>query len=292
LRSFGFWGQCPDRTSFAVCAIALASAAECHGTGRTRTSDRSPSAYKSEAGNVAGASAYFIEIWDAVAGIGWQRFFPDWVYDRHFTSDVQYARHLQLIDEGRKGFKRVPRGGGGTVMWPDRQGEPEQFDQIWFAGNHADIGRSDPKNESRLSDITLDWMVEFITAKIPEAGSRDRRQERAAALSVSRWYDARRMYGRHGRDRTPLVESGPRRTGHRAVNRHRLRIDMGRFGDRFAGEARSSHEKSGCTRMPNSNDVDSNEMLRERVLSLLVVGASVFGGSAVQALPPILHRFP
>jgi hypothetical protein len=41
---------------------------------------------------------------------------------------------------------------------------------IWFAGNHADIGGSYPENESRLSDITLAWMLEFITDKIPEAG--------------------------------------------------------------------------------------------------------------------------
>ena len=44
--------------------------------------------------------------------------------------------------------------------------------------------------------------------------------------------------------------------------------------------------------MPNSNDVAGNEMLWERVLPLLVVGASVLGGSAVlliQALPPVLH---
>ena len=43
--------------------------------------------------------------------------------------------------------------------------------------------------------------------------------------------------------------------------------------------------------MPNSNDVAS-EMLWERVLSLLVVGASVLGGSAVlliMALPPVLR---
>jgi hypothetical protein len=56
----------------------------------------------------------------------------------------------------------------------------------------------------------------------------------------------------------------------------------------------SSHEKCGCTQMPNSNDVAS-EMLWQRVLSLLVVGASVLGGSAVlliMALPPVLHGFP
>jgi hypothetical protein len=53
------------------------------------------------------------------------------------------------------------------VKWPERDGEPEQFDQIWFAGNHADIGGSYPENESRLSDITLTWMLDFITDKIP-----------------------------------------------------------------------------------------------------------------------------
>jgi uncharacterized protein (DUF2235 family) len=117
-----------------------------------------------------GASAYFIGIWDSVAAIGWQRFFPDWAYDRHFSKDVRYARHLQSIDEGRKDFRRVPWGGSGTVLWPDRQNEPEQFDQIWFAGNHADIGGSYPENESRLSDITLNWMINFIAKEIPEAG--------------------------------------------------------------------------------------------------------------------------
>jgi uncharacterized protein (DUF2235 family) len=126
--------------------------------------------YRSRVGRAEGASAYFIGIWDAVAAIGWQRFFPDWAYDRHFSADVQYARHLQSIDEGRKDFKRVPWGGSGTVKWPNREGEPEQFDQIWFAGNHADIGGSYPENESRLSDITLVWMVGFIADKIPEAG--------------------------------------------------------------------------------------------------------------------------
>jgi hypothetical protein len=57
----------------------------------------------------------------------------------------------------------------------------------------------------------------------------------------------------------------------------------------------ASHEKSGCTQMLNSNDIAGNEMLWERVLSLLVVGASVLGGSTVllvQALPPLLHGFP
>jgi Uncharacterized alpha/beta hydrolase domain (DUF2235) len=124
--------------------------------------------YSSATGPEIGASAFMIGIWDSVAAIGWQRIFPDWAYDRHFAKDVRYARHLQSIDEGRSDFKRVAWGGSGTVLEPPRENEPEQFEQIWFAGNHADIGGSYPENESRLSDITLNWMVDFITNKIPE----------------------------------------------------------------------------------------------------------------------------
>jgi type VI secretion system (T6SS) phospholipase Tle1-like effector len=124
--------------------------------------------YSSKVGADVGASAFLVGIWDAVAAIGWQRIFPDWAYDRHFAKDVRYARHLQSIDEGRSDFKRVAWGGSGTVLDPPREDEPEQFAQIWFAGNHADIGGSYPENESRLSDITLSWMVDFITNKISE----------------------------------------------------------------------------------------------------------------------------
>jgi hypothetical protein len=34
--------------------------------------------------------------------------------------------------------------------------------QAWFAGNHSDIGGSYPETESRLSDISLQWMLEEI----------------------------------------------------------------------------------------------------------------------------------
>src|SRR3954453_17318668 len=62
-------------------------------------------------------NCFMIGIWDAVAAIGWQRFFPDWAYDRHFAKDVRYARHLQSIDEGRTDFKRVPWGVAAAPSW-------------------------------------------------------------------------------------------------------------------------------------------------------------------------------
>ena len=69
------------------------------------------------------------------------------------------------IDEFRKDFVRVPW--GGTNLPLSYPGQPIAFEQIWFAGNHSDIGGSYPENESRLSDISLDWMTKFIEQEIP-----------------------------------------------------------------------------------------------------------------------------
>src|SRR5260221_12931983 len=76
-----------------------------------------------------------------------------------------YARHAISIDENRKNFQRVKwystkptaRDANG-INW---------FEQVWFAGNHSDIGGSYCENESRLSDIALDWMLRWAVA-IPD----------------------------------------------------------------------------------------------------------------------------
>lgn len=69
---------------------------------------------------------------------------------------VHYARHAIALDERRRSFSRVPWGKPG--VWFKRR--HVWFKQIWFAGNHSDIGGSYPENESRLSDIALKWMVD------------------------------------------------------------------------------------------------------------------------------------
>lgn len=112
-----------------------------------------------------GAVPYFIGVWDTVAALGWAHLWPV-TYDQHFPKTARFARHAMAIDEYRKDFVRVPWGGSGTVL-QGQPGEPEPFQQIWFAGNHADIGGSYPDNESRLSDITLKWMADFIENELP-----------------------------------------------------------------------------------------------------------------------------
>ncbi len=78
------------------------------------------------------------------------------VYETDLSVEVSCARHAISIDERRKSFKRVPWGGSES----NNKTEPGWFEQKWFAGNHSDIGGSYPENESRLSDISLQWMLD------------------------------------------------------------------------------------------------------------------------------------
>lgn len=87
-------------------------------------------------------------------------------YDRGLSAHVGYARHASAIDETRSDFPRVSW--GRTVIIRQRQpSEPDPLIQLYFAGNHSDIGGSYPEPESRLSDVALQWMLKEATT-IPD----------------------------------------------------------------------------------------------------------------------------
>ena len=93
-------------------------------------------------------------------------------YDLHLNNAVWYARHAMSIDENRADFARVPWGSSQN-KGPKRPDEyPDWLQQVWFAGNHSDIGGSYPENEARLSDITLGWMV-HAAKNLPDGKSSD-----------------------------------------------------------------------------------------------------------------------
>jgi uncharacterized protein (DUF2235 family) len=85
-------------------------------------------------------------------------------YDYTLNPNISYAKHAISIDENRKDFKRVGWDPGDI----DRPARDEKgnifFEQVWFPGNHADIGGGYEENESRLPDATLHWMVVAATA--------------------------------------------------------------------------------------------------------------------------------
>jgi uncharacterized protein (DUF2235 family) len=114
-----------------------------------------------------GALPYFVGVWDSVAAIGLARLIPA-TYDLHFPHEIKFARHAMAIDEYRRDFARVPWGGSKTVPQGQLDGV-DRFQQVWFAGNHADIGGSYPETEARLSDIALEWMANCIEHELPES---------------------------------------------------------------------------------------------------------------------------
>lgn len=87
-------------------------------------------------------------------------------YDRRLASGVRFARHAISIDETRADFPRV-EWGYKAHQYVHINGQPDPLMQIWFAGNHSDIGGSYPEEESRLSDIALRWMADEATS-VPE----------------------------------------------------------------------------------------------------------------------------
>jgi uncharacterized protein (DUF2235 family) len=136
-------------------------------TQRQKAIDEFVQDHQSQRGAQTGAVPYFIGVFDTVAAVGWHKIFPKTRYDYHLPRETAYARHAMAIDEFRKDFERVAWGGSGTVRTGGKENELHPFEQIWFAGNHADIGGSYPENESRLSDIALEWMAEIISNELP-----------------------------------------------------------------------------------------------------------------------------
>jgi uncharacterized protein (DUF2235 family) len=100
-------------------------------------------------------------------------------FDRHLSPFVRYARHALALDEMREDFDRVPWANDGEP--PNREIEEGAYlRQLWFSGNHSDIGGSYPENESRLSDLSLKWMAH---------------EAKKAGLVVNK--DLLQTYGRH-----------------------------------------------------------------------------------------------
>lgn len=82
-------------------------------------------------------------------------------YDQYLDTSVGFARHALAIDENRARFPRVPWASPEDVRRMDAK-RPRWLDQVWFAGNHSDIGGSYPEDESRLSDVALRWMLDEL----------------------------------------------------------------------------------------------------------------------------------
>ncbi len=98
---------------------------------------------------------YFVGVWDTVSSVGW----IDNPLKLPYSADnprIYYGRHAIAIDEKRAFFR--------TNRWipaPELQEHgPRDLKQVWFPGVHCDVGGGYPEEESGLSKIALEWMLE------------------------------------------------------------------------------------------------------------------------------------
>ncbi|MEJ6785602.1 DUF2235 domain-containing protein [Aminobacter sp. Piv2-1] len=131
-------------------------------------------------------------------------------YDRWLSPKVGFARHALSIDENRADFPRVEWGMRAAVQ-ENGDKKPRWLDQIWFAGCHSDVGGSYPEDESRLSDIALEWMVGELKACIPSIIVREELLVTTPdALGLQHdevWMTNRWYFRRRWKRRPRLVES-------------------------------------------------------------------------------------
>ena len=97
-----------------------------------------------------------VAVWDTVGSLG----IPAYAGDKRFdvfrfvdtklSNKVQHGFHAMAVDELRADFP--------VTAWDSRAG----VKQVWFVGAHADVGGGYTAQESRLSDIALEWMMKQL----------------------------------------------------------------------------------------------------------------------------------
>jgi uncharacterized protein (DUF2235 family) len=100
---------------------------------------------------------HFVGVWDTVSSIGW-------IYDPiklPFTgtnSIIRNGRQAIAVDERRCFYM--------PLLWAQTPSDSEQdIKQVWFRGAHSDVGGSYPEEESQLSQVTLEWMLQEAVGK-------------------------------------------------------------------------------------------------------------------------------
>mgnify|MGYP000132639946 CR=1 FL=1 len=99
----------------------------------------------------------FVGVWDTVGSMGLPFTIFGLIkdkhlfYDRKIGSNIIKARHALALDESRRDFE--------PTIWEHKPNV--DMKQVWFAGNHSDIGGSysPDKDGTTLADIPKQWLM-------------------------------------------------------------------------------------------------------------------------------------
>jgi uncharacterized protein (DUF2235 family) len=91
---------------------------------------------------------HFLGLWDTVSSVGWIAN-PLALPYTHSLPDVRTVRHAVAIDERRAFFRT-------NLVKLDPQ---RDLREVWFPGDHCDVGGGYSEGESGLSKLSLEWMI-------------------------------------------------------------------------------------------------------------------------------------
>jgi len=102
----------------------------------------------------------FVGVWDTVSSVGWISNPLKLPFVTN-NPDIEMGRHAVAIDERRSFFR--------NHLWrpsesPGTPSGPKDLKQVWFAGVHSDVGGGYAEEESALSKIPLEWMMQEAKA--------------------------------------------------------------------------------------------------------------------------------
>lgn len=103
-----------------------------------------------------------VGVFDTVGALGIPTRHEDSFINRRFQfhdvtlgSGIRNAFHAVAIDEQRYPFR--------ATLWAEGSGDTSQnVQQVWFPGDHGDIGGGKPEEQSGLSNIALLWMAKQL----------------------------------------------------------------------------------------------------------------------------------
>jgi uncharacterized protein (DUF2235 family) len=112
--------------------------------------------------NARSCKVEFLGIWDTVKSYGY--FWPQGLPNTRHNPIVNTVRHALSIDEQRSTFVQTSWGWGDLDVetgcpLPTEAQRNKDVHEVWFTGDHSDVGGGYEDAESGLAKISLKWMI-------------------------------------------------------------------------------------------------------------------------------------
>jgi uncharacterized protein (DUF2235 family) len=122
---------------------------------------------------------HFLGLWDTVKAYGW--IWPQSFPALRHNSSVRMVRHAVALDERRAVFQVTGWGDRGLITSPDGS-YIDAVREVWFAGDHSDVGGGHPTGNSGLTDASLEWMLGEATQQELRLCRRDKSSQSVRAI--------------------------------------------------------------------------------------------------------------